>query len=353
MYHVLKAKSTTSRTFNVHKRLLTVPKSTPNIYLDTFGKDPTNRDFMSFNVCDTLTGEILCMFRAENIVQQRNFMAALGGKGPGLFTQNSDDTLEITMLTDGPATNELFTRQQSYDNRSNRYRSTRSIRKVPSYVASMVKLSREFYLPEDICQAIVKIDFPGEPLPKLESVESMRPISPRTRRPENDTFLPPHGEPLYSPVSLGYGNEVGLEPSQQAVWVPQNNFYYFLDHDKKTSFLQDPRPPPSPVPVVAQKHLEYNAGPTPPSLQYPHSDLCTDATVIAATAERAATKPAGFVLNARGINGTNGSSGLNGLKGDDGENGAVGIGFDHAFGADGRCGTSGLSGTAGQLGNTG
>ncbi len=280
-------------------------------------------------------------------------MAALGGKGPGLFTQNSDDTLEITMVTDGPASNELFTRQRSYDNRSNRYRSTRSIRKVPSYVASMVKLSREFYVPEEVNQAIAQIDFPGEPLPTLRSVESIGPTSPRTRRPENDTFLPPHGEPIYSPVSLGYGNEVGLEPSQQAVWVPENNFYYFLDHEKKTSFLQDPRPPPSPVLVVSQKLIDYSSGSNALPLQYHLSDLCSDFQIITATAKRASTKPAGLVVRARGTNGTNGQHGKHGVKGEDGEHGVVGIGFEHALGADGGCGTDGLSGTAGQPGNTG
>lgn len=353
IYHLLKSKSTLNTASNVHRRLLTVPRSHPNIYIDTFGKDPSNKDFLSFNVCNTATGDVLCMFRAENVVQQRNFMAALGGKGPGLFTQNSDDTLEISVLPDGPPTSELFTRQRSYDMRSNRHRSTRNMGKVPSYLSTMAQLSREFYLPEGSCQTIMDTDYPGESLPVYTSFGAMRPIGPCKRRPENDTFLPPHGAPVYSPVSLGYGAEVGLEPSQQAIWVPENNFYYFLDHKKKTSFLEDPRPLPPPMAVVNQKQLVYTGSCDEQTLKDLCPALCKDPQVIEATSKRAAGKPTGFVLRAHGGDGAAGRDGANGVCGMDGEDGLMGKTFEHTFGADGKSGTSGSRGTDGMPGTPG
>ena len=351
IYHLLKSKSTLKTTSDIHRRILTVPRSHPNIFIDTIG--PSNRDPLSFNVCDTATGKVLCMFRAENVVQQRNFMAALGGKGPGLFTQNSDDTLEITVLSDGPPTNELFTRQRSYDMRSNRYRSSRSRSKVPSYLATMTQLSKEFYLPEGVRQVIMDIDYPGENLPTYSTLTDMGPTSPHTRRPENDTFFPPHGAAVPSPVSLGYGAEVGLEPSQQAVWVPENGFYYFLDHEKKTSFLEDPRPPPSPKPVVSLKQLTCTRTLDAQPLESLFPGLCKDPEVIEATSRRAARKPTGFIIRAYGEDGVAGVKGANGVRGANGEEGLMGIGFDHAFGADGRSGTNGFSGTEGKPGTPG
>ena len=348
MYHILKSRSTRTRTSDVQKRILTVPKSNPNIYLETATNDPSSQDFTAFNVFDTATGNLLGMFRAEDIVHQRNFMAALGGKGPGLFTQNSDDTLEITVLVDGPPNNELFKRQNSYDSRrSNR---TRSRMRCPSYIATMAHLPREFYLPEGVTSPTVKLEFPGEPLTIYNSVDSLPPNGMCSRRPENDTFLPPHGNPVNSPVSLGYGKEVGLEPLQQAIWVPENDFYYFLDHEKKTSFLEDPRPLNSPKTVVTKKQVIYSGSTESPE---PNPDVCRDIEVIKATASRAISKPHGFVFQACGTNGLAGVSGTDGVGGANGEHGQVGISFEHAIGADGGSGTSGFPGTEGQTGSGG
>ena len=316
--------------------------------METITKDTSSRDFTAFNVYDTATGNLLGMFRAEDIVQQRNFVAALGGNGPGLFTQHSDDTLEVTVLVDGPPKNELFRRQLSYDSRrSNR---TRSRHQCPSYNATMACLPKEFYMPEGISSPTVKLQFPGEPLPIYSSIDSLPPSGMCSRRPENDTFLPPHGNPVNSPVSLGYGKEVGLEPLQQAIWVPKNNFYYFLDHEKKTSFLEDPRPSNSPKAVIAKKQVIYSGSTESQELNY---DVCRDVKVMKATAARAISKPHGFVLQACGTNGLAGVSGIDGVAGANGEHGQVGISFDHTIGADGSSGTSGFPATKGEIGGVG
>ena len=131
----------------MEKRILTFPKSNPNIAVESVSSDPLSPNFTAFNVYNSKTNELLGTFRADDIVQQRNFMAALTGKGPGLFTQQKDvDALAPKEPMDGSANidtvTERFQKQQSYDSGSNRVPTT-----LWSYDKVIDQLSKEFYFP--------------------------------------------------------------------------------------------------------------------------------------------------------------------------------------------------------------
>lgn len=67
----------------MEKLVLTFPKTNPDIRVEPVSTDPLNPDFTSFGIFDTDSGDNLCILRADDIVQQRNFMAALGAGALG------------------------------------------------------------------------------------------------------------------------------------------------------------------------------------------------------------------------------------------------------------------------------
>lgn len=353
VYHL--TRSQPSKQTDLEKRILTFSKDDPKLRVEPVSSDPTSPDFTAFNIFSSQTGELLYTFRAEDIVQQRNFMVALGGKGPGLFSQPEIDDIEDVVSDNLPAmhravsnASDLSQRQNSYNEMANEP-STRHIT-PPSYDNILNQLPVEFY-------------FAGyaQPTPRTSSIllPPYDPANPPEVKPThaphhqgNLRFRPPHGPPVSSPIVVGYGAEVGLKPHQQALWDPERKYYFFIDHNQKVTFIKDPRPLPRQKPisqtqelVVADSHQDSNQVP----------EACKDSAVVRATALRAALKPHGFVLKASGRNGRKGANGKEGSGGKNGANGIHGHGYlsQGTSGGDGGCGEHGEDGMEGESGTDG
>ena len=157
--------------------------------------------------------------------------------------------------------------------------------------------------------ALLMLAFPGTAVPMYDP---NAPLPNSCRRPWHDTFRPPHGPPVFFPVSIGYGAEVGLESGLQALWDPIKKIYFFLDHVNKVTFFEDPRSPLDPLPVVTKQQTAYGdrrrEAVIPPG-------VCSDHSVIKATAARAHSKPHGHTLYACGVHGQHGAHGQTGATG--------------------------------------
>ena len=335
----------------MQKLLFSMPRTNPDIRVEAVGQDPLSLDYTGFSVLDSTSNEVLGRFHADDIFQQRNFMVALGGSGPGLFTQSPDDTLEENRVSETEGSlhaecDELLMRKLAYDSRLNLIDID-----LPSYEWTMKNLPGEFYFSQGIGK---DIDLPGPELPIYNSVtNSGITFNSSHRRTVNDTFLPPHGAAVYPPISIGRGKEVGLEPHQQAIWNTENNFYYFLDHQTKISFIDDPRPVNDVVKTVTKRNVvPVNNNSTAKSSSLLPM-VCKESSTVNLAAERAMRKPHGLVIKGLGRNGEAGVDGENGLDGPGGTNGALGIGGDGKLGEDGTSGERGRSGSTGEDGSNG
>ena len=280
----------------------------------------------------------------------RRFMASFGKSGKGLFSPRTntpfptETTLGLWDVIHSSQT-DLVQPQQIYESMTRKTQggkgdSTNPNTRLPSYADAVQQLPFRFYFPED---GTTTSKFPGAPLPLYDSSVNF-PAS--YRRPFYDTFRPPYGPPVFLPISIGYGAEVGLEPGVQALWDPTALTYFFLDHKKMITFYDDPRPPAKPQVVV--KKMEHLYGDRHHEQKLPN--VCRDLNVIRETANRARSKPVGFVLNASGVNGSHGPSGY---KGRDGAGGRPGLSATGRKGAHGQHGKDGLQGDAGTNGVSG
>ena len=150
------------------KLILSLPRDQPNIHVAPVSTDPTNPDFTSFNIFDSHTGELLNTFRASSIVEQRKFMAALSGRGPGLFTSEPHSTTsDVDTHSDSSdsatsiSSQQLMMRQQMYNSMS---RSNQNIAKFlpKSFQEALEKFPSEFYFPNFEVPAPI---LPGSQLP--------------------------------------------------------------------------------------------------------------------------------------------------------------------------------------------
>ena len=335
---------------------MTFPKTNPGIQVEPVSTDPLNPDFTSFGIIDTDSGDDLCVLRADDIVQQRNFMAALGGRGPGLYSQSSDEPETSNEDTDGSdARSELLRRQTSYNSRTNKGGVS-----CPTYANAVERLPREFYFPNAELPEPAKQSRPAdhEPMPLYDSSDP----TPLVHRTESAAFLPPHGPAVFSPVVVGYGVEVGLRPHQMAVWDPKRHFYYFIDHKLKTCFIEDPRPQKKwAKPALKRQEIAHKGNGGSRRLSGDggggeFTNACRDPLIVRVTAERAARKPHGFTLRACG---RDGELGADGKEGSSGENGLQGYeyptrgtidgnpGGDGTYGEPGKDGACGTDGTKG------
>ena len=336
----------------MEKLVLTFPKTNPGIRVEPISTDPLNPDFTSFSIIDIESGGNLCTLRADDIVQQRNFMAALGGKGPGLYSQPVEEEQDAsdkgTDAVDGAC--ELLHRQISYNSQTNKDNVS-----CPTYADTVEHLPKEFYFPNtEVSRSSKQLQLTGQELMPLYDPSNPTPLVYRTH---SDTFLPPHGPAVFSPVAVGYGAEVGLQPHQLAVWNPKRHFYHFLDHELKTCFIEDPRPKKARVRPVAKRHITHKGnGGSPRHNREELTRVCRDPLVIAATADRAAQKPHGVVFNACG---KDGDLGVDGKEGKSGENGLPGYEYPTQGtiygnpGGDGACGEPGEDGSCGTDGANG
>ena len=282
----------------------------------------------------------------------RNFMASLGHTGETVFSKQVDASEIPVEATHGlwdvihPSEDELVQRQKEYDEGPTEERTmtiSQTTDAPPSYVETMQQLPLEFYFPVDLNVSVenCQVTYPGQPLPMFNQNAI---FSQAYRRPWHDNFKPPHGPPIFCPISIGYGAEVGLEDGQQALWDPTGKFYFFLDHLRKVTFFEDPRPPIEPRQIVEKQNYVYG--------DRHHEYLpmtCRDVQVIEDTTRRALSKPHGFTLFACGVHGQKGIDGCTGKKGANGSFGEDGF----RPGSPGRRGMDGFPGGPGAIGTRG
>ena len=284
-------------------------------------------------------------FRADDIVQMRRFMASLGKSGKGLFSSRIESTFP-TEATLGlwhvihPTRSDLVQPQLGVTRKRGEGDSTSPNARLPSCSDTVKQLSFSFYFPED---GTTTTQFPGTLLPLYDSSVNY-PAS--HQRPFCDTFRPPYGPSVFLPVNIGYGAEVGLEPGIQALWDPTALTYFFVDHNKKLTFYDDPRPPTKPQ-VVGKKMVHLYGD---ERLEQKLPKVCRDLNIVGETANRARRKPVGFVLNASGVDG---SHGLGGYKGPDGAGGRPGPSASGHNGVHGQHGQHGKDGFQGDPGTNG
>ena len=325
--------------------------------MEPLSSDPKDKKFLSFSIVSADSGNELCRFKADNIVQMRRFMASLGTTGDGFFTKQMGGGEVPVEATQGkwdvihPSEDELVLRQQQFEKHekdaSQTQGSTQSSDAPPSYSETIQQLPIGFYFPQESgislpSDLITKVLFPGQNIPVYNATASL----PKAyRRAWHDTFRPPYGPPTFFPVSIGYGPEVGLQAGQQALWDPVNKTYFFLDHFQQITFYEDPRPAPAPKPTVTHQQQVYGDCHHETSLP---PNVCGDSQIVRYAAQRARSKPHGCTVVACGRNGQNGMSGQTGQHGSNGFHGSSGLSGSN--GSRGGDGTAGGPGTHGQRG---
>lgn len=276
-------------------------------------------------------------------------MAALGGKGVGLFTQSAEDVdSDFSGNVSSPNSSESTVNVLMFTRFDKQTGVPADKKQIPSYQYTMEVMSPECYLPEWMKGATSQVGLPpmSETLP-IYDVSNPPETNRKSmlRREKDDTFRPPHGPPISSIISLGYGKEVDLEPHQQAVWCTDKKLYYFIDHVKKSTFIKDLQSPPAPRYVVTRREItcKHSAIAEIPSPNLTNNSLC-----VSLAGERALRKPHGLTINASGADGKHGTRGQ---KGNNGIKGATEYfcGDEH----DGRSGSNGEQGTDGQAGTDG
>ena len=339
------------------------PTADPNVCIEPLSADPKNDNFLGFRILATKKQKELSRYRAADVVQMRRFMASLGATGPGMFSVKPEgetapiETIQGLWDVIHPSQDELIERHKIYDSQVRENTTAKegkdthsSDATVPTYEETIKQFPTGFYFTEDnnsspSASGGVQTSLPGAPLPIYDPSFAL----PKSfRRPQHDTFRPPYGPPVFCPISLGYGPEVGLKPGIQALWNPIGNTYFFLDHTRQVTFFEDPRPAPIPVCVPQKQHFKYGDQHREASLP----NVCGDPAIITATADRALRKDHGFTINASGVNGTKGPDGQIGLEGAPGYAGNSGSkkgadGVRGGNGSTGNPGTNGISGTHG------
>ena len=326
--------------------------SDPSIQIQLLSDDSNSKDFLGFEIVNVASGNQLFRFRAKNIVECRKFMASLGGVGDGLFTKKSDTDGVSIEATHGlwdvvhPSEDELSERQQTFEEQDKRdivKTLSTSTDAPPTYMEAVQQLPIGFYFSSDTeitlsPEVNSQFKLSGRSIPMYDPATS----PPKAyRRPWHDNFKPPNGPPIFFPISIGYGQEIGLEPGLQALWDPNLRTYYFLNHIHQTIIFEDPRPPPEQKLFVEKQNIIYGDRKRQPNGTLP-VNVCHDPGVLVATTNRALTKPHGCVLYACGNNGRHGSPGQPGEIGYSGSNGG--------HGAEGGHGGPGGPGTVGKRG---
>ena len=338
------------------KVLHTFPAAAPGITVEPLSDDPGDDNFLGFRLLDNKGKENDC-YRADDIVQMRKFMASLGGTCPGLFTKKSKEDVDAPPVGVMARFNvieysadDLSRRQQIFDQQ----KQGKATQAIPAYNAAVRQLAFGFYFPSEVevkppPEIRASLPFSGSTLPVHDP---STPLPKATRRLYHDTFRPPYGPPVFLPMSIGYGSEVGLQPGQQALWDPNFKTYFFVDHVGQVTFYKDPRPPKEGYPTVKKLEMPVDYKKFAPNLVL---ESCKEPKVIEASAKRALSKPHGCVLNANGRRGPDGANGNDGAKGTNGANGSKGIKVMTVSSAGGRGGdgSPGHPGTAGIRGGDG
>ena len=283
-------------------------------------------------------------------------MAALGATGPGLFSQEPESSAAAAAASRLPTAagsrlQQLLQRQQTYNRMKQNSQLPDICRKVPkSFREAVQNFPSEFYFPNFELPAPL---LPGVRLPDYcssasPSLDTAAPLQPRKVE-----FRPPHGPPINYPSVIGCGSGAGLAPGQLAVWDQENEFYYFLDCNRKTVTANEQRKKRSSGfrPAMRKTQLTIQRGQSEKNLELPP---CNPA-IIRAAAERAAKKPHGCILRASGKNGRNGMSAIPSADGSSGSEGGQGEAWSNglADGTDGGDGSPGRDGRHAEPGEDG
>ena len=319
-----------------NKVMHSFPVQSPNITVEPLSSDPKNDDFLAFRLVNSTTKKELDRYRTDDIVQMRHFMTSLGRSGFGVFTSKPPPTIEAEeALWAGIAPPKAHKSAQEYEE-------------------LLASLPTEFYFSKKPSGIIVTISAGALPAPlakPLPLYNPQTPSAPSKRRPWHDTFRPPVGPAVYVPISMGYGEEVGLQIGQQAVWDPVLKACVVLDHNTKQYINKDLRKPFKYPKKVVQSEIKF--GDTRPAPNYKCKyNICNDLRVITAAADRAKLKLHGFILDASGVKGMHGPNGRSAAPGADGRPGDCGK-SKSARGRNGICGDPGNPGTEGIDGKPG
>ena len=287
--------------------------------------DPKSDDFLVFRLINTQKKKQLAKYRADDIVQMRNFMVSLGNTGTGVFSPKSIFALDI------PDPEPAF------------------FADVPpsQYFETVQQFPTAFYYPNKMGFTVLESPIGADPSPEakllpLYSTKFM--TATQERRPWNDTFRPPNGPAVLMPISMGYGSEVGLKSGQQAIWDPNIKSYCLLDHNDKKRVNGDPRKPYKKPTSIKKKQFDYGAARLNPNLEKSYKIFRTP-EILVSTRNQAknARKPRAFELYACGKGAYPGQHGQSGRPGVDGQPGMTAS-------RKGACGGSGGNGGTGDPG---
>ena len=265
----------------------------------------------------------------------RLFLASLGSSGVGIFTSQPPPTLEAEEAYWDSITPQQVSRPILH------YEET--IMQLPiEFYYSKKPSSIDFSTLDTVGSMCMTTPF-SKPLPLYDPKKSFPRVK---RRPLNDTFRHPAGPVVYVPISMGYGEEVGLQIGQQAVWDPFLKTCITLDHNTKERINNDLRKLRKSPMEITKKSLEF-CNRHDSSLQSKY-EACKDANLVLAESKRAYTKPHGFELDASGRDGSFGYDGRPGVCGADGDPGSCGRrkqdnGHHGGNGCKGNAGAPGLN----------
>ena len=230
----------------------TFSKNNNDILVVPVSKNPKSNNFLAFHILNAKNKRRIATYRANNIADMRRFMRALGG-----VTTSSTDLLDSHSMRDGHSLRDVpdsvsvstlmlssrdlqqdrLVRFKSYESLSMQLDNEVALTKIildkpPTYQDVINLLPLEYYLPEGMSLPEPIIQHGSSEVLDSDDTGS---FDKETRRPWNDTFLPPHGPPIVCPVSIGYGLEIGYKSGYQALWDPISQKVYYVDHvEKKT-----------------------------------------------------------------------------------------------------------------------
>ena len=325
--------------------ILELAEDGKNISTEWVEDDPNHPDKFLGVVINNTAGKLLATFQMKDIVQQRWFMASLGATGRGLFSPQlgvEEKKLEREwsgIWDDTHAVDAQDASEEIPDSHSKELI-------PPEYSEKAILM----YIQEPTYQSVqeIKQSLSGQ-LHRLHDGQTV------VNRPYNDTFLPPLGPPINVYISIGYGQEIDLQPGVQEMWDPVGKIRLFIDHNQQQTYYEDPRPP-KPLPIrIDCKQLVYGPDRKDPRIIQVNLAQAT----VDYHRKRAYRKKEhwGACIIARGRDGADGRGGQNGAPGCNGLKGAPGItshaGFPGSRGQDGLPGRNGWPGQNGGDGGNG
>lgn len=225
----------------------TFSKNNSDILVVPVSKNPKSNNFLAFHILNAKTRRRIATYRANNIADMRKFMRALGGVTSSSTDLLCDDqslrdasdivSVSTLMLGSRDLQQDRLVRFKSYESLSMQLDDEITLSKMildkpPTYQDLINQLPLEYYLPEGMTLPEPIIQHGSSEVIETDDSDN---FDKESRRPWNDTFLPPHGPPILCPISIGYGLEIGYKSGYQALWDPISQKVYYVDHiEQKT-----------------------------------------------------------------------------------------------------------------------